>query len=176
LEEYVSAATTLTDLQVNTLEGLLRVDTFSPQLNDLSALSGALSMLRLYGRLAPIQRQALHAGQSLATAQLSPVLRPFVLAYLNWAHRGRIPRPDFEAWGGGHLTLTRTPDVRIREQRGRSVTWRLESEPALRAATRPDAVTRFPVTRLRMEVHYGTEVPAAVSLIVAADTGGSAKP
>jgi hypothetical protein len=49
----------------------------------------------------------------------------------------------------------------------------LESEPAPRAATTPDAVTRFPVTRLRMEIHYGTEAPMAVGLVVAADAARS---
>jgi hypothetical protein len=75
-----------------------------------------------------------------------------------------------------YIPLARTPDVRIREQRGRSVTWRLESVPVPGAATRPDAVTRFPVTRLWFDIHYGAETPAAVGLIVAAEAGDSANP
>jgi hypothetical protein len=91
------------------------------------------------------------------------------MAHLKQSHRAHIPMPDLAQWGGGHLTLSRTPDVRTREQRGRSVTWRLESEPAPGAATRPDAVTRFPVTRLRFAIHYGAHTPAAAPMIIAAD-------
>jgi hypothetical protein len=175
LEEFVSAAT-LSERQADTLEGLLLREIFPPQLNDVRALSGSLWMLRLYGQLSPSQRRALQAGQPLAAAQLPPALRPLVLAHLKRANRWRLPMPDFEGWIGGHVTLSRTPDVRIREQRGRSVTFRLESEPAPRAATPPDAVTRFPVTRLRFELHYGAQTPAAASVIVAAGAGAPANP
>jgi hypothetical protein len=54
------------------------------------------------------------------------------------------------------------------------VTWRLEQAPAPRGVTPPDAVTRFPVTRLRFEIHYGAERPAVAALIVAADADASA--
>jgi hypothetical protein len=83
---------------------------------------------------------------------------------------------DLEAWDGGQVTLARTPDVRIREQRGRSVTWRLESAPAPRAATPPDVVTRFPVMRWRMEIDYGAAAPAAAGVTVAADASASREP
>jgi hypothetical protein len=65
------------------------------------------------------------------------------------------------------LSASRTPAVRIRGQRGRSVTFRLEPALAPLAATGPDAVTRFPVTRWRMEIHYGAQTPAAAGLIIA---------
>jgi hypothetical protein len=168
LKEFVLSATTLTDLQ---LEGLLvfsQRGVFPPHMNDLQALNESRSMLRLYARLSPAERQALQAGKSLMMAQLSPALRPFVLAQLDRNHRWSYPPPDLAQWGGGSLTLSRTPDVRIRERRGRSVTWRLGSEPAPGVATPPDAVTRFPVTRLQMEIHTGAQTPAAASVIVAA--------
>jgi hypothetical protein len=173
LEECVSAATTLTDLQLDALDGLFAAGILPLQLNDLRGLAASASMLRLYGRLSPAQRQALQAGQPLATAQLSPALRPFVLAQLKRANRYRIPLPEFKAWGGGHFTLSHRPDVRLREQRGRSVTWRLASAPAPRAAAPPDAVTRSPVTRLRIEIHDGSQTPSVATVIVAA---GSALP
>jgi hypothetical protein len=47
--------------------------------------------------------------------------------------------------------------------------FRLASAPAPRTTTPPDMVARFPVTRLRMEVHHGGQTPTAVALIVAAD-------
>jgi hypothetical protein len=171
LEEYLSAATTLSDLQSDLLGTLFGIGVFSSQLNDLRGLGGwSAPMLRLYGRLSPAQRQVLQSGQPLAIAQLSPALRALVQAQLKRANRWRMPLPDFDQWGSGYLTLTRTPDVRIREQRGRAVTWRLESEPAPRTATPPDRVTCFPVTRLRMEVHHGGQTPTAVALIVAAES------
>jgi hypothetical protein len=169
LEGFVHAATTLTDLQLETLERLFQRGVFPPHLVDLRGLEVLRNMLRLYGRLSPAQRQALQAGKPLATAQLSQVLRPFVLAQLNRANRWSESLPDLEQWSSGHLFLTRTPDVRLREQRGKSVTFRLESEPAPHPATRLDAITRFPVTRWGWEIHYGAKAPAAAELIVAAD-------
>jgi hypothetical protein len=162
---------TLTDAQADTLESLLRDAILPPLLSDLRSLSGALSMLRLYGRLSPVQRQALQEGEPLATAQLSSALQPFVRAHLYRANRFRIPMPDPDQWGDGHLSLSQLPDLRIREQRGRSVTFRLASQPAPRTATPPDAVTRFPVTRWRMAIDYGAEAPAAVILVLAAGSG-----
>jgi hypothetical protein len=176
LEEAVAAATTLTDLQLEAVSILSESGVFPTQWNDLRSLVSSRSMLRLYARLSPAQRQALHAGQPLAMAQLSPALRSLVPAQLERVNRWREALLDVEQWGGGHVTLSRIPDVRIREQRGQSVTWRLASAPAPAVATRPDAVTRFPVTRLRFNIHYGAETPAAVGLIVAADAGGSARP
>jgi hypothetical protein len=170
IEEFASAATTLTDIQSDLLSILFEGGVFPPQWNDLQRLAGSRHILRLFGRLTPTDQQALQAGKSLATGQLSPALRPFVLAQLYRGYRARMPLLDLGQWGSGKLTLSRTPDVRLREQRGRSVTWRLESAPAPRAATPPDAVTRFPVTRLRMEIHYGAQTPAVVALIVAADS------
>jgi hypothetical protein len=168
LEELVSAATTLTDTQSDLLRTLFEIGVFPPQMHDIRSLAGSHHMLRLYARLSPTQRQALAAGGPLATTQLPPALQPLVLAQLKRTTQSRMPLPEFEKWVGGHLTLTRTLDVRIREQRGRSVTWRLESAPAPRGVTPPDAVTRFPVTRLRLEVHYGGQAPATASVIVAA--------
>jgi hypothetical protein len=57
--------------------------------------------------------------------------------------------------------------MRLRERRGRAVTFRLESEPAPSSTTRPDAVTRFPVTYLEMRIQYGPQRSYALRLIVA---------
>jgi hypothetical protein len=170
LEELLFAASTLTDVQGDALGRLFETGVFPSQMSDLRSLSGSLSLLRLYGRLSAAQRQALLTGEVLATAQLSPALRPLLLSQLRRTHRGRIPIPNLDEWSGGHLLLSRTPDVRLRERRGRSVTFRLDSAPAPRVAMPPDAVTRFPVARLRLEFHAGVQAPTAVTLIVAAAT------
>jgi hypothetical protein len=169
LEEFVLAATTLTDLQVDTLEGLFNTEVLPSQLADLRSLSGSLSLLRLYARLSPDQRQALEAGKPMAMAQLSPAQRPLVLAQLKRTHRWRLPLPDMEQWGASRLSLTHKTDFRIREQRGQSVTYRLESAPAPRTATRPEKVTRFPLTMWSMAIDYGAEPPPTVGVTTAAD-------
>jgi hypothetical protein len=170
LEEMAAAATTLTDYQIATLDRpLFQRGILPPQLDDLRTLEMTRHLLRLYARLLPAQQQVLREGKSLTIAQIAPPLRSLVLATLNRIGRNAPGAMELKQWDRGHLSLTRTPDARLREQRGRSVTWRLESASAPRAAMPPDAVTRFPVTRWRLEIDYGAQAPAAVGLIVAAD-------
>jgi hypothetical protein len=167
LDEYAALASNLTDVQIETVSGLFQRGIFPLQLDE-DDLEESRYLLRLYARLSPAQRQVLLSGQPLAVAQLAPALRPFVRAQLYRATRARIPMPDLDQWGGGSLILSRKADVRIREQRSRAVTFRLESERGPRPATRPDRVTRFPVMRLRWEIQYGDPTPAGNVLIVTA--------
>jgi hypothetical protein len=176
--EFASLAETLTEFQFDLLFNRW---VFPPQLEDLRfgisrgglALERSRHLLRLYARLAPAQQQALWEGKPLAVAQLPPALRPLVVAQLQRIARTADNVQDLERWGDGHITFTRKPDVRIRERRGQTVTYRLESEGEPRAAPRPDEVARFPIAHLEMRIHYGPEKSYALPLIVAA---GSAPP
>jgi hypothetical protein len=179
LSEFALAADALTDAQV---AGLIGGWYFPPQLADLQdAATGALEkarfLLRLYDRLAPAQQQVLWEGKPLAIAQLSPAQRSLVLAELDRISHTRDAVIDLEGWERGYIAFSGQPDVRIRERRGGAVTFRLEPEPALRAATRPDEVTRFPVTHLQMRIQFGLkEQFQPLRLTVAAEPGASAKP
>jgi hypothetical protein len=109
-----------------------------------------------------------------------------VLASLNRVARQAYPLVNLEEWTHGSLSFASEPQVRTREERGGRISFRTEpspgsaTEPApavpragATASPTPSAqIRRYPVTRLRLELHYGAEKPASLPLIVAPSSGG----
>jgi hypothetical protein len=171
LEEYAALAATLTDRQLDTLRNLRQGGVFQTVLRDVADAADARYLLRLYSRLPAVQQKALREGKPLGIAQFPPSLRPLILATLRRAPlRRSYPLLGLDQWSAGHLAFTGEPDVRLREQRGLAVSYRLESAPAPPATATLAVVTRLPVARLKLEIDFGGEVPVSVPLVVAAES------
>jgi hypothetical protein len=179
LAEDGALASALTDPQLRSISELLRSGAFPPPLQDLAGLYPARHLLRLYTALLPDQQQALQSGNRLPVSQIPARLRPLVRATLNEVARMRYPLMSLEEWEAGSLAFTGEPQIRIREERGGIVSYRLEpvqvpgtGQPPPRAVASqpsvpPALVRRYPVTRLKLRLYYGSQDPESVELIVA---------
>jgi hypothetical protein len=168
LAEFASAVGTMTDYQIPLLGDRWA---YPPPLDDLRighrADLGPLSpLMRLYAQLPPTQQQALWDGRPLALARLSPALRPLVLEALDRIARTDYAGIDLEQWEGDTSASPESPTSASASGVGKR-TFLLASEPAPRATTPPNAVTRFPVTHLEMRINYGPQKSHALRLIVA---------
>jgi hypothetical protein len=182
LEEYVEAATTLTDARIASLPYLVEEIGLPRELMEMAALRGPL---RLYAALSPAQRQTLWQGEPLPVARMSPQQRQLFLAALAERSRGRSVPLDLSGWGSGSFSLTSRRLVRVAERYsepgGPSDQTHDETAPAHGArqsgsrsaaggSTPPDrraTLTRQPVVGLSFHFQYGPEARETVSISVA---------
>jgi hypothetical protein len=136
----------LTDVQLKSLNELCERDELPRELGGLFPVRHAL---RLYGSLAPAQRQALWSGRPLPFAQMTPRQRALFQALVQERARLRptpVSLPDAAA---AALSLTRGPTTQVtaREPSGR--------------------VTQHPVARLELRFQVDAENAETVSLALA---------
>jgi hypothetical protein len=103
LDEYLAAATTLSEVQLEVLPRLMAEPGLPPE---LFAVTPARHALRLLAALSPAQRQALSQGQALPVARMSAVQQQHFLAALRDSGRERGRSPDLGRWMQGSFSLS----------------------------------------------------------------------
>jgi hypothetical protein len=177
LEEYVTAATTLNDGQLEQANEIGVPDVFL-------RLYEARDALRLYAALSPEHREALGHGQLLAVARMTPSQRARFLAALQGMERARQPDqpsspvspPAAELRPDASLSLTSEPWVRLLTRRGGTLAL-VGMQPAPsspgtapsppNAVPQPDAVIRQPMTNLTFHFLDGPDLQTQVTISVA---------
>ena len=186
LEEYLLAATTLNDDQLQSADDLLPRH-LSPQSGlDYSRVYPARQALRLYAALAPGQQQALWAGRPIAAARMTAAQQALLLAAWE-ATEERRPQnapdaaPLMALPPAAGFALSSENRIRVVERHGDSAT--LYSEPAPAAAAGPPGaarpagaappapgaprVIRSPYTDLRLQLFTAPDQRREVDLQVA---------
>jgi hypothetical protein len=115
LDQYATAAATLTDLQLRSTKrlihrGVLPADAFS-----LEIALDARSVLRLYASLTPAQKQTIRAGKEISGSRWSPRQRALFQAVLR---EGPLPDtrrklPVVSDWNRAALSMSSIPMTRI---------------------------------------------------------------
>jgi hypothetical protein len=171
LEEFVTAATTLSEAQVETLsETLPRAGLYRYSSGDISDLPRARHVLRLYAALAPAQRQALWRGEPIPAVRMTPAQRILFVNALRHAHADRPVSPADIA--SGTLSLTARPMVRVREPGDGPLRFRTgrpaatDLEPRVAGAAGPADATRYHVTEIRLSLRSSEDKEASMNLIV----------
>ena len=163
-------ATSLNDGQLATLGDLVHEGVLPYELQDLSTIYSARSVLRLYASLASIQRQALRQGKAIRAAQMTPAQRDLLVAALRENSLSGPTPLDLTSLAAGSLSLTAERCVQIREQREGST--RYYTEPAIGPAEPPAAnervvMIRHPVTQVRLQFEYGSVATEIACLTIA---------
>jgi hypothetical protein len=172
LDEYLTAATTLNDGQLESANGLVHMR----QLAYLR-IYPSRHALRLYASLAPAQQQSLWQGRALPAAAMTPAQRRLFLAQLQEGDAASTPEPAVSPDAG--FTLKSERFVRVIEPNGGGFTIRREpvAAPSPTApaappgasppAARPGAVIRHPITTITFGFLYTPEMQPGVSVEVA---------
>jgi beta-lactamase regulating signal transducer with metallopeptidase domain len=183
LAEFVSAAATLNDGQLESADGLLQSlagrakQPFGPQLYP------PRQALRLYAALMPGQQQWLWRGQPLTAAAMTPAQRAIFLAAMQDLEHSRQPdAPDSSRLTDlppdARFSLTNQRLIRVVERGADSTTIYSEPAPATpaatpaspvapRPATRTPAVSRQPFTNLTFELLYSPQLRDRVEIAIA---------
>jgi hypothetical protein len=176
LDDYLTAATTLNDGQLESADGLVHV-----RRPVYLRIYPSRHALRLYASLTPAQQQALWQGQTIPAAAMTPAQRALFLAPLQERNQegdaASISEPSITPEAG--FTLKSERFVRVIEPHGDGFDMRLEPvgapSPTAPAAppgaspttTRLGAVTRHAITTITFGFLYSPEMQPGVALEVA---------
>jgi hypothetical protein len=171
LEEYVSMATELRDMQLQDLDVLIRRGALPVGLRDIEEAYSARHGLRLYAALTPSQRDILWAGQPLSLARTSGTQRNQFLAALQGVVDDRDPGADppltLSRWEDSRFTVARFRISRVGEQDAAVQFFgqRETGPPAAPAAASPPPSTARPVRSPDSSVPEATRPPLRRSLV-----------
>jgi hypothetical protein len=166
LDTFAEGAAVLSDEQVDSLNHLVEVAGLSA---DFGMVSASRQVLRLYATLTPAQRLALWQHRRVSLARITPAQRLLLAASLREVLRGLEATWTPEQLASASLSLEEERLIRVREQRGNTVTQQefgpgateLDSPgrfdrviPAAASSAKPVTVTRYPIARVHFVIYF----------------------
>jgi hypothetical protein len=179
-EEWQRVAA-LSDSQLSSLSQVAAETGLPPE---FSGVYGVRWVLRLYAALTPEQRDALRQGQTILGSRLSGQQRQLFLAVLEADSRSPVETLRSVQLAGGSVSAGRYDFVRVRQQRGDSVTYVWEpvgqdaaspgaggssgagaaSRSTTKGAVGAGTSTRHPLTQFTLYLQYAPEVRESGSI------------